>query len=290
MGIFRHNFSKRARRYARADLFIVSIPTCGRTWIRVFLHAYFCALYRCEFTLEAKEFSARCAGVPRFIFTHDAWTYLNGRKIRDRVLGKPLIPRRAARERRVLLFARDPRDAMVSLFFQLSKRVRRYRGDLHGVIRDRRVGIHRMIAVMNGWLEEWSGSANFKVVRYEDCRRRPEEAFEEILKFAGCRDIDEGALAHAMQFSSFENMKALEASGAVRNKKLGPPNARDPESFKVRRGRVGGFTEYLAAEDIRYVEDAMKTLDRRFGYAPKTAAETGRAAAESPMPAPPGAL
>jgi hypothetical protein len=266
---FRHNFSKRARRYSRADVFIVSIPKSGRTWLRVFLHAYFSAACRAEFTLDAKEFFARCAGAPRFVFTHDAWAYLNGRKMRDRIMGKPLIPRRAAREKRVLMLARDPRDVMVSLFFQLSKRVHRYGGDLPGMIRHGGVGIHRIVAVMNGWLEEWGDRANFKIVRYEDCRRRPEETFREILKFIGCGVVDESALAHAIQFSSFENMKALEASGGIQNKKMGPADERDPESFKVRRGRVGGFTEYLSAEDIRYVEEAMRNLDRRFGYEPK---------------------
>jgi hypothetical protein len=171
------------------------------------------------------------------------------------------------------MLARDPRDVMVSLFFQLSKRVNRYGGDLPGMIRHRGVGIHRIVAVMNGWLEEWDGSANFKLVRYEDCRRRPEESFREMLKFIGCREIDESALAHAMQFSSFENMKALEASGGIQNKKIGPANERDPESFKVRRGRVGGFTEYLSADDIRYVEEAMRRLDRRFGYDANTTAQ-----------------
>jgi len=272
VNIFRHNFSKRGRRYSRADVFIVSIPKSGRTWLRVFLHAYFSAVNRSEFTLDAKEFFARCAGAPRFVFTHDAWAYLNGRRVRDRITGKPLIPRRAAREKRVLMLARDPRDVMVSLFFQLSKRVHRYGGDLPEMIRHKGVGIHRIVAVMNGWLGEWGGSGSFKLVRYEDCRHRPEESFREILKFIGCREVDESALAHAIEFSSFENMKALEASGGIQNKKIGPANERDPESFKVRRGLVGGFTEYLAAEDIRYVEEAMQALDRRFGYEPKAAA------------------
>ncbi|HKA33783.1 MAG TPA: sulfotransferase domain-containing protein [Candidatus Binatia bacterium] len=270
MKFFRHNFSKRARRYSRADVFIVSIPKSGRTWLRVFLHAYFSAACRSEFTLDAKEFFARCASAPRFVFTHDVWAYLNGRKMRDRVMGKPLIPRRAAREKRVLMLARDPRDVMVSLFFQLSKRVHRYGGDLPGMIRHRAVGIHRIVGVMNGWLGEWGGRSNFKLVRYEDCRRRPEESFREILKFIGCHEVDESALAQAIQFSSFENMRALEASGGIQNKKIGPADERDPESFKVRRGRVGGFAEYLSAEDIGYVEDAMRSLDRRFGYEAKS--------------------
>jgi hypothetical protein len=41
---------------------------------------------------------------------------------------------------------------------------------------------------------------------------------------------------------------------------------RDPESFKVRRGKVGGYREYLSAGDQQFSAAAMKELDPRFGY------------------------
>jgi hypothetical protein len=41
---------------------------------------------------------------------------------------------------------------------------------------------------------------------------------------------------------------------------------RDPESFKVRRGKVGGYREYLSAEDLEYAADALLELDPQFSY------------------------
>jgi hypothetical protein len=41
---------------------------------------------------------------------------------------------------------------------------------------------------------------------------------------------------------------------------------RDPESFKVRRGKVGGYREYLSLDDQKYAADALTELDVRFGY------------------------
>jgi hypothetical protein len=35
----------------------------------------------------------------------------------------------------------------------------------------------------------------------------------------------------------------------------------------VRRGKVGGYREYLSAEDQAYAADALSKLDSRFGYA-----------------------
>ena len=61
-------------------------------------------------------------------------------------------------------------------------------------------------------------------------------------------------------------MKKLEAAGAFDSKILKPGNVTDPESFKVRRGKVGGYREYLTEDDQRYALEAIKQLDARFGY------------------------
>jgi len=70
----------------------------------------------------------------------------------------------------------------------------------------------------------------------------------------------------ALEFSRFENMQKLEAAGAFDSKILHPGDVRDPESFKVRRGKVGGYREYLSAEDQAFAASALAKLDVRFGY------------------------
>jgi hypothetical protein len=40
---------------------------------------------------------------------------------------------------------------------------------------------------------------------------------------------------------------------------------RDPESFKMRRGKVGGYRKYLS-EGQQYAANAPAELDPRFGY------------------------
>ena len=73
-------------------------------------------------------------------------------------------------------------------------------------------------------------------------------------------------LREAIEFSRFENMQKMEAAGAFDSKILRAGDVRDPESFKVRRGKIGGYREYLSAEDQLYAAKAIKKLDRRFGY------------------------
>ena len=262
--VWRHNWTSRVRRYSEAHLIVVSIPKSGRTWLRVFLHAYFCALEKREFTLRSRDLFT--GNVPKFIFTHDLWGYLAARRLKDRITGRPLIPPLQSRHKRILLLSRDPRDVIVSLFFQYTKRINRYQGDLHELIHHPKFGIMRIVNVMNAWMAEWGERPEFKVLRYEDCQRRTEEEFRGMLTFLGCREIDDEALARGMEFSSFENMRAIEAGEQVKYNLLQPGNVQDPDSYKVRRGRVGGFLEYVESADLPYLEQVLARLDERFGY------------------------
>ena len=82
----------------------------------------------------------------------------------------------------------------------------------------------------------------------------------------GETDVVERALNHALEFSTFGNMKKLESAGAFDSKILRAGDTSDPESFKVRRGKVGGFADYLSPTDQEYAAVALRRLDPRFGY------------------------
>lgn len=261
----RRNWTLQARRLSKADAFVVSVPKSGRTWLRVFLYAYFCRSINREFTIRNRKLAG--LGVPKIEFTHDLWGYIVARRWRYWVLGKGVIPRRASRTKPILLLVRDPRDVIVSLYFHITRRGA-YRGDLSGLIRSPRRGVNSMVDVMNSWLAEWSPRSGFKFVRYEDCKRNTEAAFREVLAFLGVKEIDEESLRHALQFSSFENMKLMESQRQFKNKILSAANVDDPDSYKVRRGIVGGYRDYVAPDDIRYLDHAVSRLDERFGYGP----------------------
>jgi hypothetical protein len=119
---------------------------------------------------------------------------------------------------------------------------------------------------MNNWLNEFSQRDNFTLVRYEALRASPAEHFRDLLAVLGESSPDANVFQEALEFSRFENMQKLEAAGAFDSKILHPGDVRDPESFKVRRGKIGGYREYLSAEDQQFATDAMTELDRRFGY------------------------
>jgi hypothetical protein len=268
--LIRWNFSSRARELSGGDAIVVSIPTSGRTWLRVFLCAYFCKRHGFEFSLEPERYGN--AEIPRIIYSHDVFEQRTKANFWEGVRGKYLIPARELRRAKIILLARDPRDAFVSLYLQLTHRdpgtpaeVRQK--SVTEVLRDERFGIRSIIEIMNHWLKEFFGHSNFILIRYESLRAAPENNFRELIVFLSGREPDPVAFRAALDFSAFENMKKLEVAGAFESKILRAGDVRDPESFKVRRGKVGGYEEYLSAEDQQYAAEALQKLDRRFGYA-----------------------
>ncbi len=271
----RWNFSRHAAKFREADAFVVSIQKSGRTWVRVFLTAYFSEWEKGNFTPAARPVAA--AAMPILWYTHDLWEHEAKERLGERLRGKWLIPREDAGQKPILLVARDPRDVMVSLFFHLKKRAGTFQGDLPELLRHPVFGVDRVVTIMNRWLDEWSGHARLHLLRYEDARLRPQETFAEAIRFLlPTVALDRAALERAVEISSFENMRRLEVGGqgakgtelvaGLNQEALRPTDVADPDSYKVRRGKVGGFSDYLDATDIAYLGEAMTKLDSRYGY------------------------
>ena len=272
MPLTRWNLSSRARSLSGGDAIVLSIPKSGRTWLRTFVSAYFCKRYGFEMTLEPERYNH--PAVPRIIYSHDTFEQrTKAERLWDRLRGKYLIPAAELRRARIILLARDPRDAFVSLFVQTTRRVSENPDELKRksaseLLRDPAFGIRSIVEVMNGWLAELAPRPNFTLFRYETLREDPAPGFREVLAALGETAADQDAFTHALAFSDFNNMKKLEQQGAFESKILRAGDVADPESFKVRRGKVGGYREYLSAKDQQYAAAALRKLDRRFGYNP----------------------
>ena len=265
----RRNFSSRASALSGGEVIILSVPKSGRTWIRTFLCAYLCKRYGLEFTLQPGRYNQ--PGFPRIVFSHDLFEHRTKGGVWDRLRGKYLVPRKEVRRAKIVLLVRDPRDCFVSLYMQITRRdpsagAALKEKTVSDFLRDKRFGIRSMVRTMNDWLDEFSGRDHFTLVRYESLRTSPVENFRDLLAVLGETEPDMSIFQEAVAFSQFENMQRLEAAGAFDSKILLPGDVHDPESFKVRRGKVGGYREYLSAEDQKYAAAALIELDPHFGY------------------------
>jgi hypothetical protein len=240
----------------------VSIPKSGRTWIRFFLTTYFAHKHGLGAEFEVLNGQG---GAPRITFTHDYFQNVVESSLVFRFKGKAVVPPALRGTKRILLIARDPRDAVVSLYFHQSRRAvrRQYQGTIEEFIRDPSFGIDNIVRIMN----LWAGEFNVLHVRYESLKADVDAGFRRILGFIGPDEkVDEVALRHALDASSFDRMKELERSSAGARTILGARDVGDPESYKVRKGKVGGFRDYLSPAGIACVDAAFARLDPRFGY------------------------
>lgn len=263
----RWNLSSSRRAANEADVIFISFPKSGRTWYRVFWSAYWCHRAGRDFELDPKDIP----GMPKVLFTHDRWDHEAEVGAKKRLLGHHLIPPSAAASKRKFLLARDPRDVIVSLFFHLTKRSgkRRIQPDsMKQLVRDPEFGIAQIVRLLNQWHAEWKGSPLFTFARYEDARAAPAQAMRDWLAFAGIAQPDPAAFEHAIAFSDFEAVRRREQEGGFTNKLLAARDRSDPDSFKARRGVVGGYTDYLDAEDLGFCAGELKKLDPVFGYSP----------------------
>ncbi len=267
--IIRWNFSSRARELSGGDAIVISVPKSGRTWVRTFLCAYYCKQAGRPFTLRPDQYHE--PGIPRLIYSHDFAEQRMKARLWDRIRGKYLVPAGELSRARVILLVRDPRDAFVSLYMQLVHRTQetpqRLKESSAGeLLRDRRYGIHAIIKTMNRWFAEFAHRQNFTLVHYESLRATPDRNFRALLATLGEPSPDPEAFDYALQFSDFGNMQRLEAAGVFDSKILRSRDVANPESFKVRRGKVGGFRDYLSPEDQAFAAEALRQLDARFGY------------------------
>ncbi len=264
--------SRRADREAEA--FLISYPKCGRTWLRMLLSRALENHYGAPDIdyLGGDFLGGNVPGAPRIRVSHDDdphWKTVRGLDRR----------KRRYRGKKVVLLVRDPRDVVVSMYFERSRRERAYEGTLSQFLHERRGSLDTILAYYNVWAGARGIPSDLLVVRYEDLRRDTEAELLRLLSFLGIEGVSPETLQEATHFASFENMRKMESSGTAGSGRLRPRDPKDPESFKTRRGKVGGFVDYLSPDEIEDVERRIRAgLDESFGYGrPRDAAAPGSA-------------
>jgi hypothetical protein len=245
--------------HARADVICVSYPKCGRTWLRVLLGKAIALRHGLDDQLvfDSRGLSRR-SGVSMPFFAHDSSSNTEGRHFEE------LDPDKSKyRRKRVMFLHRDPRDVVVSCYFQATHRKKLYVGSISDFIRDPHFGVRKILTFYDHWEQSQDVPKAFHLVQYADLHEQPEATLGAALRFLG-EDVDDDAVASAIEFASFDAMKKMEASRYFKSRKLQPSNEADPESFKARKGVVGGYREYLDEEDCKFVEEQIAAFPCRF--------------------------
>ena len=127
-------------------------------------------------------------------------------------------------------------------------------------------GFESLLRFHDSWVDSLDVPAEVLVVRYEDLHTDPRNELRKVLEFVGLA-VDATVIDEAVRYGSFENMRRLEETDELRSWRLRPVRRGDFDTYKTRKGRVGGYVEELSPENIHRLEDAMRASKvARFGY------------------------
>ena len=236
---------------------IVSFPKSGRTWLRLLLGKTLCDHYGLPASkmLDTPALSD-AAGLLPTVFSHDGASNTEARHLRRLRRDKSEYG-----AKRVVFLRRDPRDVVVSCFFQANRRRDLFRGDLSAFLRDPHYGIDKILRYYDLWYAARDVPEAFRLISYESLHNEPVASLRIALGAMGGQGIPDAVLEDAVAFGNFENMRRMEREGSFESRRMRPGDAEDPESFKVRRGEIGGYREYLSAADQAYVAARLAASD-----------------------------
>ncbi|MGD1912645.1 MAG: sulfotransferase domain-containing protein [Rivularia sp. (in: cyanobacteria)] len=254
------------------DVFIISFPKCGRTWLkfmigRTIVHQF--GLYNHNY-LNLDRLAALHPLVPRIVATHDDDPHW---KKSDELFTSKTV----YQDVKVIFLARDPRDVLVSTYFEqkkrahiwidkliqkphlqaYSKRIKPYSGNLSSYLKEEVGSIDTIIKFYNIWAENRTIPKDFLLLRYEDLQQNTHKELRRVMNFVGIKEVSSEIIAEAVKYASFDNMHKMETDEIFNSYVLKPTNKNDLESYKTRRGKVGGFTDYLNEEEIAYINSKI---------------------------------
>jgi hypothetical protein len=264
----------------RAGLIIIAHPKCGNTWLKVMISRLYQIRHgmKASLLINSDELALKNPAIPRLAATNGYYSY-------EGAVGRALAadaPDSELRHKPVVFLARNPCDIAVSWYFQFTKRQSAHKQELinhfieHPIdrrkieiwdfVRHSDIGLPFLIDYLNTWERNISGLERGMILRYEDMRADPGKVLKQVTGLMGESFSDE-EIGEAVEFGSFDNLRKLESKGFFHQGGMSLRNAKDPETFKVRRGKVNGYRDYFSPDQVAEMEELMYSrLSPTFGY------------------------
>lgn len=269
------------------DTYIISFPKCGRTWLKLMIgraivgHLGISETNLLDTLLDSKFSLAKLHPLlPKIQFTHDDDPHW---KTSDDLM----TDKTHYQNTKVIFLVRDPRDLVVSTYFEQKKRVqfwidslkeslhlqdyqqrlKPYKGELSSYLNEEVGSIDTIIKFYNIWADNRDVPREFLLTRYEDLHDNPHGELHRILEFLGIANVTDAVLDEAVNYASFDKMRQMEEAEIATSYSLRATDKSDPESYKTRKGTVGGFVEYLSEEEIQVIDRKInETLSAFYEY------------------------
>mgnify|MGYP001947502790 FL=1 len=255
------------------NVVIVSFGKSGRTWLRVMMSRLYQRRYGLpeRMLLQYDNMHRRQRQVPTIHYSHDNYLkdYTGNHDNKSDY-----------RETPVVLLARHPADTVVSQYFQWKYRMRDRKKQIndyppegeevsvYDFAMNYGAGLAKIVDFMNLWAREVPNLKSLLLVRYEDMREDPGAELSRVMEFIGT-PAKESEIAEAVEFASVENMRKMESQRTfwLSGSRMTTRDKNNPNAYKVRRAKVGGWRDYFEPDQIKAIEDYLaEHLDPLYGY------------------------
>ncbi|MEQ9371898.1 MAG: sulfotransferase domain-containing protein [Coleofasciculus chthonoplastes F3-SA18-01] len=139
-------------------------------------------------------------------------------------------------------------------------------GSISEFIRSDIYGIKKIVTFYKIWLDHKTVPKDFLLLKYENMHKDTSEVLRSLLSFTGVQNVPENTIETAVNFSDFENMRKLESLQKFSKTSMQPGDTNDEESYKVRKGKVGSYLEYLSQDDMNFINQVIEEAGHPFGY------------------------
>lgn len=257
--VYRHlrTFPTRMRNWTpspvlETDVFLVSFPKSGNTWMRFMLANSIVrqAKLETQVTFRTVHQIIRDVHVDRIGL--DAAFPPFPRIIKSHAAYNSAYPR-------VIYIVRDGRDVTISNHAALKRnKAISPEAALADLFRDQRLGVVSWRNHAAGWLNAGLGE-RLLLLRYEDLMADPAKGLAECVRFCGVEPQNE-IIEQAVQASSFVNMREIEERDGLYIGKT------EPGARFVRKGQPGEWKEVFSPEELRYFSAQAGTVLQQLGY------------------------
>lgn len=240
----------------KSSFYLCSFPKSGRTWLRYLLANYLNLKFRLGLTVDFKTLFQL---IPNDDVDEEKgfgiYDYFDDKRFPLILASHDVYIEEKFGRRKIIFLIRSVLDTVVSNYFQHSRVFSSdlsWKGTIREFIRSKK-GVVSFCAYLNSWSDFLEGNHSALILSYENLHHDLWGTTKRVLELMGV-PIEEQTLAHAIELSSFEAMKETE-------KKTKIPGAyfnfspSDGESARVRKGKVGGYRDYLDDEDIEYIRN-----------------------------------
>jgi alcohol sulfotransferase len=238
----------------KSCFYLCSFPKSGRTWLSYLLANYLNLQFRLGlainfatlFHLVSLDNFEQGKGV-------GVYDYYDDKRFPLILVSHDAFDEGKFGNAKTVFLTRSVFDTLVSNYFQHARVFtsdRSWKGSIKEFIRSEQ-GVASYCTYLNSWSGFLDGNDSAHILAYEDMHQDIFGAARRILEFMGVT-VDEEHLGKAVELSSFEAMRKMETETKI-------PGVNfhfaldDEESARVRKGKVGGYRDYLDEEDIEYI-------------------------------------